>query len=80
MDCDSETIPWQHVEATLCLLVGIRRHTRRSTVYQQLPGTLLISLSHDTTSLTSSTSQTWYLGHWASQYETHPAEEVSVAQ
>ncbi|KAI0655828.1 P-loop containing nucleoside triphosphate hydrolase protein [Cubamyces menziesii] len=23
--------------------------------------------------------QTWYLGHWASQYETHPAEEVSVA-
>ncbi|KAI0325196.1 P-loop containing nucleoside triphosphate hydrolase protein [Cubamyces sp. BRFM 1775] len=23
--------------------------------------------------------QTWYLGHWASQYETHPAEEVSVS-
>ncbi|KAH9886265.1 P-loop containing nucleoside triphosphate hydrolase protein [Cubamyces lactineus] len=23
--------------------------------------------------------RTWYLGYWASQYETHPAEEVSVS-
>ncbi|KAI0768312.1 P-loop containing nucleoside triphosphate hydrolase protein [Trametes elegans] len=23
--------------------------------------------------------QTWYLGYWASQYETHPADEISVS-
>jgi hypothetical protein len=23
--------------------------------------------------------QTWFLGYWASQYETHPSDEVSVA-
>ncbi|EIW59890.1 multidrug resistance-associated ABC transporter [Trametes versicolor FP-101664 SS1] len=38
----------------------------------------LIYMSGNITKHMIGTSQTWYLGHWASQYETHPAGEVRV--
>ena len=75
----SETVPFQRIGTTSLVLDRVHFGIRGQAPDLQHPGEFL-SIVQLRSFPNTLLAQTWYLGVWASQYETHTPSEVAVSQ